>query len=64
VNLASRLTAFARRGSVVASKDIYDAVGEGYDWSFAGYRRFKGVGNTVPVWRVRPADTREQAKAG
>jgi adenylate cyclase len=64
VNIASRLTAFARRGSVVASKEVYDVVGEGYDWSFAGYRRFKGVGNTVPVWRVRPAGAREKAEAG
>ena len=54
VNLASRLTSFARRGSVVASKEVHDAAPDDYDWSFAGYRRLKGVGNTVPVWRVRP----------
>ncbi|MEA2363680.1 MAG: adenylate cyclase [Thermoleophilaceae bacterium] len=56
VNLASRLTSFARRGSVVASKDVRDAVPEGYAWSFAGNRRFKGVGDEVPVYRVRPAE--------
>ena len=55
VNLASRLTSFARRGSVVTSKDIYDAVPDDYAWSFAGNRRFKGVGDDVPVYRVRPA---------
>jgi adenylate cyclase len=54
VNLASRLTSFARRGSVVASKDVHDGALDDYAWSFAGYRRFKGVGNTVPVWRARP----------
>jgi adenylate cyclase len=55
VNLASRLTSFARRGSVVASKDVHDAVADGYAWSFAGNRRFKGVSEEVPVYRVRPA---------
>jgi adenylate cyclase len=58
VNLASRLTSFARRGSVVASKDVYDAAEDDYDWSFAGYRRFKGVGAVVPVWRVRPTSSK------
>jgi adenylate cyclase len=56
VNLASRLTSFARRGSVVASKDVHDAAPDGYAWSFAGNRRFKGVGVEVPVYRVRPAE--------
>jgi adenylate cyclase len=56
VNLASRLTSFARRGSVVASKKVHDAVPDDYAWSFAGTRRFKGVGDDVPVYRVRPAE--------
>jgi adenylate cyclase len=54
VNLASRLTSFARRGSVVASKDVHDAVPDDYAWSFAGERRFKGLAEEVPVYRVRP----------
>jgi adenylate cyclase len=53
VNLASRLQTWARRGTVVASKELHDALPDDYDWSFAGYRRFKGVGSVVPVWRVR-----------
>jgi adenylate cyclase len=53
VNLASRLTSFARRGSVVASKDVHDAAPDDYAWSFAGNRRFKGFGDEVPVYRVR-----------
>jgi adenylate cyclase len=53
VNLASRLTAFARRGSVVTSKEVRDAVGDGYSWSAAGSRRFKGVKGSVEVFRVR-----------
>jgi adenylate cyclase len=53
VNLASRLTSFARRGSVVAAKDVRDAADDGYAWSFAGSRRFKGVGGDVEVYRAR-----------
>jgi adenylate cyclase len=56
VNLASRLTSFARRGSVVVAKDVRDAAGEGYEWSFAGSRRFKGVGGDVEVYRARSAE--------
>jgi adenylate cyclase len=56
VNLASRLTGFARRGSVVTSKEVRDAVRDGYNWSEAGSRRFKGVRGTVDVYRVRPPD--------
>jgi adenylate cyclase len=53
VNLAARLTSFAKRGSVVTSKDVRDAVGDGYRWSAAGSRRFKGVKGSVDVFRVR-----------
>jgi adenylate cyclase len=56
VNLASRLTGFARRGSVVTSKEVRDAVADGYDWSAAGSRRFKGVKGTIDVFRVRSVD--------
>jgi adenylate cyclase len=55
VNLAARLTGFARRGSVVASSEVRDAARDGYDWSAAGSRRFKGVRGTVEVYRVRPS---------
>ena len=57
VNLAARLTAFARRGSVVASKEVHDAVAGEYDWSRIGKRRFKGVSGEVEVFRVRPAES-------
>lgn len=55
VNLASRLTSFARRGSVVVSKDVRDTASGSYAWSAAGRRRFKGVGGETEVFRVRPA---------
>ena len=53
VNLAARLTSFARRGSVVTSKDVREAVGDGYNWSATGSQRFKGVKGSVEVFRVR-----------
>jgi adenylate cyclase len=55
VNLAARLTGFAKRGSVVASKDVRDACEDAYEWSAAGKRRFKGVKGNVEVFRVRPS---------
>lgn len=55
VNLAARLTSFARRGSVVTSKEVRDAAADGYEWSTAGSKRFKGVRGSVDVYRVRPA---------
>ena len=49
----------------MTSKDVHDAASDGYAWSFAGYPRIKGVGDNVPVFRVRPAEepTAEPAKA-
>jgi adenylate cyclase len=56
VNLASRITSFAKPSSVVATKDVRDAARDGYRWSFAGKRRFKGVKGDVAVYRVRRPD--------
>ncbi len=54
VNLASRITGFARPGSVVASKEVREhAAEDAYAWSFAGKRRFKGLSGEVSVFRVR-----------
>jgi adenylate cyclase len=61
VNLASRLTTFARPGSVVASREIRDAVPDGHAWSFAGKRRFKGVRGEIEVYRVRRDSPTEAA---
>ena len=57
VNLASRLTSFARRGSVVTSKEVHDAAREAYDWTQVGSRRVKGVRGEVEVYRARSLDT-------
>jgi adenylate cyclase len=54
VNLASRITDFARAGSVVADKKLHEAANGDYQWSNAGRRKFKGVKGEVSVFRVRP----------
>ena len=59
VNMASRITNVARPGSVLASRDVRDAVGDGYRWSFAGERRLKGIREPVPLFRAR-RDGREE----
>jgi adenylate cyclase len=53
VNLASRLTAFARRGSVVTTEEVHDGAPDAYAWSRVGSRRIKGVRGDVEVYRVR-----------
>jgi adenylate cyclase len=53
VNLASRVTAIARPGSVLATREVRDAAGDSYRWSSAGARSLKGVDGTVRLYRVR-----------
>lgn len=57
VNLASRITSFARPGSVLVDEAFRGVVEpkNGYDWSFAGERRLKGLEHRVPLFRPRPA---------
>jgi len=55
VNLASRLTGIARPGSVLCTEEVRDAAAEEFDWSYAGKHRLKGVGETIPLYRARPA---------
>lgn len=56
VNLASRLTARARPGSVLVTADVHDELGEdGYAWSQAGPKRLKGFSEPVRTFRVRRA---------
>lgn len=56
VNLASRVTGIARPGSVLCTKEVRDATGEEFDWSYAGKHRLKGVGE-VPLYRARRLET-------
>ena len=59
VNLAARITSFARPESVVVDQSLKDSIAESngrpFDFSFAGKRRFKGIEGEVPVHRVRRA---------
>jgi adenylate cyclase len=55
VNIASRITTIARPGSVLATRAVRDAGGNGYRWSSAGARSLKGIDGPVRLYRVRRA---------
>jgi|tagenome__1003787_1003787.scaffolds.fasta_scaffold20802403_1 adenylate cyclase len=59
VNLAARLTSFARPDSVVVDQAVRDSIadrnGRRFQVSFAGKRKFKGIEGEVPVHRIRRA---------
>jgi adenylate cyclase len=59
VNLAARITNFARPDSVVVDQSVKDSIvasdGRLYDFSFIGRRHFKGIEGEVPVHRLRRA---------
>jgi adenylate cyclase len=56
VNLASRVTDVAKPASVLATAGVREAARKGFDWSFAGRRRLKGIPNQVSLYRCeRPA---------
>jgi adenylate cyclase len=59
VNLAARLTSFARPDSVVVDQAVRDSIadrgGHAFQVSFAGKRKFKGIEGEVPVHRIRRA---------
>jgi adenylate cyclase len=53
VNLASRLTAIAKPGSVLVDAPTREAAGEAFDYSFAGEKRLKGFDSRAKLFRVR-----------
>ena len=59
VNLAARITGFARPDSVVVAQGVKDALesanGDRFSFSFAGKQRFKGISGETAVHRVRRA---------
>jgi adenylate cyclase len=56
VNLASRVADVARPGSVLATEELREAIGDdGLSWSSAGRRRLKGVKEPARLHRVRRA---------
>jgi adenylate cyclase len=59
VNLAARITTFARPDSVVVDQAVKESLdsanGDRFSFSFAGKHRFKGISEEIPVHRVRAA---------
>jgi adenylate cyclase len=54
VNLASRVTGIARPGSVLVDTATREAMGDdGFEFSFAGERRLKGIDARTKLFRVR-----------
>ena len=62
VNLASRITAYARPGSVLTTNEVRERASGEYDWSLAGMHRFKGIKEPVGLVRVRRAGSREESQ--
>lgn len=58
VNTASRVTAAARPGTVLAAESVHDELGDnaGFSWSFAGARRLKGIKGETKLFRARRGD--------
>ncbi|MDX6607753.1 MAG: adenylate cyclase [Solirubrobacterales bacterium] len=65
VNLAARITTFARPDSVVVDEAVKEALdsasGDRFRFSFAGRHRFKGISEEIPVHRVRRADPSKES---
>ena len=59
VNTASRVTAAARPGTVLAAESVFDELGDssGFSWSFAGARRLKGIKGEVKLYRARRGES-------
>jgi adenylate cyclase len=53
VNVASRLTERARPASVLATEAVRDAISDGYEWSYAGEKRLKGLSTPLRTYRAR-----------
>jgi adenylate cyclase len=58
VNMASRLTAIAKPGSVLLDAAAKNAAGEGFVYSFAGERQLKGFDSRTRLFRARRAEDR------
>ncbi len=64
VNLASRVTGVARPGSVLCTREVRDAAQDGFDWSYAGKHRLKGLGESIPLYRARALEPGDEDGAG
>lgn len=59
VNMASRVTAVARPGAVLAAESVRDELGDaaGFSWSFTATRHLKGIKGEVKLYRARRGDS-------
>ncbi|KAA1247235.1 adenylate/guanylate cyclase domain-containing protein [Mycobacterium simiae] len=62
VNAASRITGIARPGTVLVADSVWEAFGDaadsaGFEWSYAGARRLKGIKNESKLFRVRRSNS-------
>jgi adenylate cyclase len=57
------VTAIARPGSVLATREVRDAANTDYRWSSAGARSLKGVDEPVRLYRARRRANDEDASA-
>jgi adenylate cyclase len=57
------VTAIARAGSVLATRDVRDATSAAYRWSSAGARSLKGVEGSVRLYRARRLANDEEPRA-
>jgi adenylate cyclase len=51
VNIASRITARARPGTVLATRAVREAAGDEFSWSRAGSRNFKNISERISLHR-------------
>ncbi|BBZ00470.1 adenylate/guanylate cyclase domain-containing protein [Mycolicibacterium fallax] len=60
VNLASRVTAAARPGRVLAAESLKDVIDDevNFEWKFVGARKLKGITGETKLYRVKRAGTR------
>jgi len=62
VNIASRVTAVARPGTVLAAESVQEELGDGqgFSWSYAGARHLKGIKGEVKLFRARRGDSTDE----
>ena len=64
VNIASRVTAVARPGTVLVAESVQQELGDdaGFGWSFAGARHLKGIKGEVKLLRAQRGEGVDQSQ--
>lgn len=63
VNMASRLCDVARPDAVLTTQALHELFADDYDWTSVGKRKFKGISDSVAIYRVRELGDREAERA-